>query len=43
MLVDDELIFAFYDQRIPEGIHNGAAFKHWRKEAERAQPKLLDL
>ncbi|MFH0934626.1 MAG: ATP-dependent RNA helicase HrpA [Pseudomonadota bacterium] len=43
VLVDDELIFAFYDQRIPVGMHNGAAFEHWRKEAEREQPKLLYL
>ncbi len=43
VLVDDELIFAFYDARIPAGIHNGAAFEHWRKEAEREQPKLLYL
>ncbi|MBI5919847.1 MAG: ATP-dependent RNA helicase HrpA [Nitrosomonadales bacterium] len=43
VLVDDELIFAFYDARIPAGIHNGAAFEHWRKEAERAEPKLLFL
>jgi ATP-dependent helicase HrpA len=43
VLVDDELIFAFYDHLIPEGIHNGAAFDHWRKEAEREQPKLLYL
>jgi ATP-dependent helicase HrpA len=43
VLVDDELIFAFYDARIPAGIHNGAAFEHWRKEAERAEPKLLHL
>ncbi len=43
VLVDDELIFAFYDSRIPEGMHNGAAFEHWRKEAEREQPKLLCL
>ncbi|MBI5006333.1 MAG: ATP-dependent RNA helicase HrpA [Nitrosomonadales bacterium] len=43
VLVDDELIFAFYDQRIPAGMHNGAAFEHWRKEAEREQPKLLYL
>ena len=43
VLVDDELIFAFYDARIPAGIHNGAAFEHWRKEAERTQPKLLHL
>jgi ATP-dependent helicase HrpA len=43
VLVDDELIFAFYDSLIPEGIHNGATFDHWRKEAERDDPKLLFL
>jgi ATP-dependent helicase HrpA len=43
VLVDDELIFAFYDARIPVGIHNGAAFEHWRKEAERETPRLLYL
>jgi ATP-dependent helicase HrpA len=43
VLVDDELIFAFYDSRIPEHIHNGAAFEHWRKEAERTDAKLLYL
>ncbi len=43
VLVDDELIFAFYDARIPAGIHNGADFEKWRKEAERDQPKLLFL
>ncbi len=43
VLVDDELIFAFYDSLIPEGIHNGATFDHWRKEAERDNPKLLFL
>ena len=48
VLVDDELIFAFYDSRIPRqfsghDIHNGATFEAWRKEAERADPKLLYL
>jgi ATP-dependent helicase HrpA len=48
VLVDDELIFAFYDSRIPRqfsghDIHNGATFEAWRKEAERADPKLLFL
>ena len=43
VLVDDELIFAFYDSRIPPQIHNGAAFEAWRKEAEREQPRLLYL
>jgi len=43
VLVDDELIHAFYDSRIPPHIHNGAAFESWRKEAERENPKLLYL
>src|SRR5690606_10671752 len=43
VLVDDELIQAFYDSLIPAGIHNGAAFDAWRKEAEAKQPKLLFL
>ena len=43
VLVDDELIFAFYDHLIPADIHNGAAFDHWRKEAERDNAKLLYL
>jgi ATP-dependent helicase HrpA len=43
ILVDDELIYAFYEARVPEGIHNGADFDKWRSEAERAEPKLLQL
>ena len=43
ILVDDELIFAFYQSRVPAGIHNGADFEKWRMEAERADPKLLHL
>ncbi|HEX6734658.1 MAG TPA: ATP-dependent RNA helicase HrpA, partial [Azonexus sp.] len=43
VLVDDELIYAFYDSLIPEGIHNGATFDHWRKEAEQENAKLLFL
>jgi ATP-dependent helicase HrpA len=43
VLVDDELIFAFYDHIIPEDIHNGATFDHWRKSAEQENPKLLFL
>ena len=43
VLVDDELIFAFYDSIIPDGIHNGATFDHWRKEAEQDNAKLLYL
>ena len=43
VLVDDELIYAFYDHLIPENIHNGATFDHWRKTAEQENPKLLFL
>ncbi|SEM96127.1 ATP-dependent RNA helicase HrpA [Nitrosomonas marina] len=43
VLVDDETIFAFYDERIPHHIYNGAGFEHWRKQAERENPKLLYL
>ncbi|BBJ00297.1 ATP-dependent helicase [Ferrigenium kumadai] len=43
VLVDDELIFAFYDSRLPADIHKGATFEHWRKEAERDNAKLLYL
>jgi ATP-dependent helicase HrpA len=43
ILVDDELTYAFYDARVPEGIHNGADFEKWRKEAEQSDPKLLFL
>ena len=43
ILVDDELILAFYEARVPEGITNGADFDKWRKEAERVQARLLEL
>ncbi len=49
VLVDDELIAAFYDHHIPEigpngpALYNGAGFDAWRKEVERAEPKLLFL
>ncbi len=43
VLVDDELIHAFYDSKIPEGIFTLAAFDKWRRDAEVDNPKLLCL
>lgn len=43
VLVDDALIEAFYDARIPADIVNGAGFDAWRREAEKANPTLLYL
>jgi ATP-dependent helicase HrpA len=44
VLVDDELIFAFYDQALPQGIHTGAAFERWYrdevKQSGQAEDKL---
>ncbi len=41
ILVDDEEIFAFYAERLPETIANLASFEHWRKTIEKEQPRLL--
>jgi ATP-dependent helicase HrpA len=43
VLVDEEILFAFYKAHIPHDIINGAAFEKWRKKAEKADPKLLFL
>jgi len=43
VLVDDALIFAFYDSLVPAGVHSGAAFDAWRREAEARNPRLLFL
>ena len=43
VLVDDEVLFEFYKQRIPDHIINGAGFEKWRKKADKDQPKLLFL
>ena len=43
VLVDDEVLFEFYKQRIPDHIVNGAGFEKWRKKVEKDSPKLLFL
>ncbi|HEV7815569.1 MAG TPA: ATP-dependent RNA helicase HrpA, partial [Janthinobacterium sp.] len=43
VLVDDELIAAFYDKLIPLDVVNGAAFEKWHKDATFKEPKLLFL
>ena len=43
VLVDDELIYAFYDQQVPAGMVSGATFEKWYREESRKNPKLLML
>nr|WP_236848600.1 ATP-dependent RNA helicase HrpA [Candidatus Thiodictyon syntrophicum] len=43
ILVDEEAIVAFYDQRVPPGIYSTAQFEKWLREATRRDPKVLHL
>ncbi|WP_047250087.1 ATP-dependent RNA helicase HrpA [Chromobacterium subtsugae] len=43
VLVDEEALYAFYSERIPAEVVDAASFEAWRKEAEKAEPKLLHL
>ncbi|MDL2284210.1 ATP-dependent RNA helicase HrpA [Oxalobacter sp. OttesenSCG-928-P03] len=43
VLVDDDLIAAFYDKHLPKHIYNGAAFEKWHKDTVTKNPKLLYL
>jgi ATP-dependent helicase HrpA len=43
VLVDDQLIAAFYEQQVPLDVVNGAGFEKWYKDASRDNPKLLYL
>ncbi|RKT05877.1 ATP-dependent helicase HrpA [Streptomyces sp. 3211.6] len=43
IVVDDETLFDFYDQRIPEHVVSGAHFDSWWKHKRREEPELLDF
>ncbi|MFP5400255.1 MAG: DUF3418 domain-containing protein, partial [Gammaproteobacteria bacterium] len=43
VLVDDELIFAFYDRLLPEHVTGGAALEKWYRDESRRSPGLLQL
>ena len=43
VLVDDELIYGFYDAQIPREVMSGLSFERWYKVASRENPKLLYL
>ncbi|SOD62450.1 ATP-dependent helicase HrpA [Streptomyces zhaozhouensis] len=43
ILVDDETLFDFYDQRIPEDVVSGAHFDAWWKRKRHEDPDLLNF
>ena len=43
VLVDDELIYAFYDDKLPSHVFSGATLLKWWREASKGNDKLLQL
>ncbi|MFD6299944.1 ATP-dependent RNA helicase HrpA [Streptomyces sp. NPDC060235] len=43
ILVDDETLYDFYEQRVPEHVVSGAHFDSWWKHKRHEEPELLDF
>ena len=43
ILINDDVLYQFYDERIDEKIVNGAGFESWRKEKEKNNSEYLFL
>lgn len=43
VLVDDELIYAFYDAQVPADVSSGLTFESWYRRLSKEQPRLLFL
>lgn len=43
IMIDEEALYAFYDERIPADIASLAAFDSWRRTAEKENPQQLFL
>lgn len=43
LIADEDMLFDFYDQRIPATVTTGRHFDSWWKKSRREQPDLLDF
>jgi ATP-dependent helicase HrpA len=43
LMAEAEARFAFYDHRLPPDVFSGRSFERWRKQAERADPRILSM
>ncbi len=43
VLIDDDLIFEYYDQHLPADVCSAVSLKRWVEEAEKKDPKVLRL
>ncbi|RVU83589.1 ATP-dependent RNA helicase HrpA [Leucothrix sargassi] len=41
ILVDEDILYDYYDKRLPEHIYNGKAFEKWRKKIAIENPQAL--
>jgi len=42
LLVDDEVLYQFYDERIPKHIYSKPAFEKWEKKTQQENPEQLE-
>ena len=40
-LLDDQRLFEFYDQRVPQDVIDARSFERWRRRVERDHPRFL--
>ncbi len=43
LLVDEQVIYEYYDKRIPEGVYSTPQFESWLRKETASQPKLLHM
>ncbi len=43
MILEEDALLPFFEERIPEGVYSGKTFETWRKEAESKDPGILKL
>ena len=43
ILVDDETLYRYFDQRIPDNIYQLGSFERWLKRSRHEQPQLLHM
>ncbi|MBA3394366.1 MAG: ATP-dependent RNA helicase HrpA [Deltaproteobacteria bacterium] len=43
MLADENTLWTFFDQRLPDDVFSGKTFELWRRDAEAREPTILEL
>jgi ATP-dependent helicase HrpA len=43
IVIDDDAIYSFYDERLPSGVVSARHFDSWWKKARNKEPHLLDM